>query len=341
MEFYRMLAICVRTHASGIPAADNFVAVELPRPEPAAGSVLVQVLLLSIDPAMRGWISTEPNYLKVGVGEVMRSFGIGRVTESGDDRYRAGDLVYGLLGWSEFFLASGDDIYWQVEPEVAPLAKWMGMLGLNGVTAWLGLRHLARPRAGETVLVTTAAGAVGSIVGQLARIDGLEAVGLTGSAQKAELAMRDFGYARMIDYRGCPDLAAAIAEATPMGVDIFFDNVAGTQADAVFERLNTNARVIQCGTASLANWSPWPQGPRRERQMLVKRLSWHGFVMMDHRALWPTALEDLKQAWSRGLLVSNEECLEGLSQAPSAIERLYKGENSGKLMIRVQATGGA
>ena len=330
-----MLAIQVRSHANGIPQPENFVRADLPRPVAGAGRVLVKVLLVSIDPAMRGWISTEPNYLKVAVGDIMRAFGIGEVLESGDERYREGDLVYGLLGWSEFFAVNADDIYWQVDEQAAPLTKWMGMLGLNGVTAWIGFRHLARPRAGETVLVTTAAGGVGSIVGQLARIDGLEAIGLAGSAAKAEQAQREFGYARVIDYRGCGDVARAITDATAGGVDIFFDNVAGAQADAVFDRLNTNARIIQCGTASISSWSPWPQGPRRERLMLVKRLSWHGFVMLDHRPLWPTAVSDLKDAYCGGLLTSREECLDGLEHAPGAIGRLYRGENAGKLMIRL------
>jgi NADPH-dependent curcumin reductase CurA len=247
-----------------------------------------------------------------------------------------GRLACGWLGWQRFVAAAPSDLLWKVDPAVAPPEAWLNIFGLNGLTAWVGLMHLGRPRAGETLLVTTAAGGVGGVVGQLAAAAGLRAVGVTGSADKVRRAVEGLGYAEAIDYRAVGEgLSAAVSRACPDGIDLFFDNTAGSIADAVFAHLNVAARVIQCGTASVASWLPPPLGPRRERDMLVKRLSWHGFVAFDHQALFPQALDALQALFAAGRLVSYDEVLEGLDAAPGAIQRLYRGENRGRLSIRV------
>jgi NADPH-dependent curcumin reductase CurA len=330
-------SIHVASHANGIPAPENFAVAHHAVPALPAGGAVVRLAYASVDPGMRGWVSIEKNYMTVPVGTVMRAPGVGEVIASDNAAYQPGDMVYGMFGWATHFAAGPQDIYWKVDTTLAPLPAWLGVLGINGITAWIGYRHFGRPRPGDTMLVTTAAGSVGSVVGQLAAADWLDAVGVAGGADKALLAAGRFGYRQVIDYRATPDLAAAITAACPDGIDIFYDNVAGEQADAVFALLNPAARVVQCGSASIASWVPWPQGPRRERDMIVKRLSWYGFVVTDHKDLFPAALDELQTLYRSGRLVSHEDVLDGLEAAPGAIEYLYSGRNSGKLCIKINA----
>jgi NADPH-dependent curcumin reductase len=327
--------VVVKAHAIGIPGPENFEIIECPIPRLLPGGVLVRMLCASVDPGMRGWVSVEPNYMTIPVGTVMRAPGIGEVVESDHPNYSAGDLVYGMFGWAEWFAAEAKDIYWKIDTGIAPPPVWLGSLGINGITAWIGYRYFGRPKAGETLLVTTAAGSVGSVVGQLAKKDGVRAIGVAGGAAKAYLATAEFGYEQVIDYHGTPDLAAALRIACPEGIDIFYDNVAGTQADTAFPLLNPKGRVIQCGSASVSSWLPWPTGPRRERDMIVKRLSWHGFVVMDHADLFADALAELSELYADAKLCTRQDSLDGLENAPGAIQYLYSGMNTGKLSIKI------
>jgi NADPH-dependent curcumin reductase CurA len=292
-------------------------------------------MLCAVDPAMRGWLSAEAHYMTVPDGAVMRSHGVGEIVASDSEKWRAGDQVFGWFGWQRFAAVPADDVLWRIDTAIAPAESWLNIFGLNGLTAWIGFSHLARPRSGETVLVTTAAGGVGSAVGQLAKAQGVRAVGIAGGPEKVHRAVAEFGYEAAIDYHATDKpLAAQIAAACPAGIDIFFDNTAGHLADAVFAHLNRGARIIQCGTAAIASWLPPPAGPRRERDMLVKRLSWQGFVAFDHACLFPEALRALQDLHKSGNLVSRDEVLEGLHNAPTAIQRLYSGTNQGRLTIR-------
>jgi NADPH-dependent curcumin reductase CurA len=207
-------------------------------------------------------------------------------------------------------------------------------LGLNGLTAWIGFKHFGRPRAGEVIVVSTAAGAVGSVVAGLAHAAGLRTVGITRGAAKVRRCTETLKYGAAIDYTDGGNLREAVAAACPDGVDIFYDNTAGAIADAVFPSLKRGARVVQCGTVAVQNWLDAPTGPRRERDMLVKRLSWHGFVVIDHEDLYPMARADLQRAWLAGELDAQTEILEGLEAAPGAIRHLYDGHNTGRLCIR-------
>jgi NADPH-dependent curcumin reductase CurA len=326
----------VLRRAVGVPTPDIFEVIDAPAPAgPPPGGVLVRVINAAVDPAMRGWLSAEPNYLTVPDGAVMRAHGVGEVIASDCPDWSVGACAFGWFGWQRFAAVQAADMLWPVDLTVAPPEAWLSIFGLNGLTAWVGLIHLARPRHGETVLVTTAAGGVGGVVGQLAAAEGLYAVGLAGGPEKAARATSELGYARAIDYRAAgDDLAAAVARACPAGIDIFFDNTAGALADAVFPSLNVAARVIQCGTAAVSSWLPPPTGPRRERDMLVKRLSWHGFVAFDHQALFPQALRRLHALHAAGKLHAHDEVLDGLDQAPGAIQRLYSGLNHGRLSLR-------
>ncbi len=325
----------VLSRATGVPTPDVFEVIDSPMPPLPPGGVLVRVMNAAVDPAMRGWLSQEPNYLTVQTGEVMRAHGVGEVIASDCADWPVGATAYGWFGWQSFAAVAASHMLWPVDLKVAPAEAWLSIFGLNGLTAWLGLIHLARPKPGETVLVTTAAGGVGGVVGQLAAAERLYAVGVAGGPDKVRRATSDLGYARAIDYRRAGEsLGAEIAQACPAGIDIFFDNTAGVLADAVFPSLNVGARVIQCGTASVANWLPPPLGPRRERDLLVKRLSWQGFVAFDHQALFPEALDRLRALHAAGKLHAHDEVLDGLDQAPGAIQRLYRGENRGRLSLR-------
>ena len=325
----------VTARAKGVPGPEIFTVEPAPMPVCPPGGVVVRVINASVDPAMRGWLSAEVNYLTVPDGSVMRAHGVGEVIATDCPQWPLGAMAFGWFGWQRFAAAAPADLLWPVDLNVAPAEAWLNIFGLNGLTAWVGLIHLGRPRAGETVLVSTAAGAVGGVVGQLAKAAGLRAVGVTGDVQKVARATSAFGYAAAINYREAGEgLSAAIGQACPDGIDLFFDNTAGAIADAVFPHLKVGARVIQCGTASVPSWLPPPSGPRRERDVLVKRLSWHGFVAFDHTALFPRALAELQALYAAGKLISRDEVLDGLEQAPGAIQRLYRGENQGRLSLR-------
>ena len=319
--------------ATGIPGPEVFRVGEAPRPECAADGVLVRVLYASVDPGMRGWLSAERNYFHVADGEVMPAEGVGVVIESRDPRWQVGDQLFGRFGWQQYAAAGAAQLHWRIDPKIAPPPVWVGSLGFNGLTAWVGLRHLGRPRAGDTVLITTAAGAVGSVVARLARASGANVVGIAGGPAKVRRCLDDLGYAAAIDYKA-PDLARSVVQACPNGVDVYFDNTGGAIADAVFAVLNKGARIVQCGTTSVASWNPPPSGPRRERDVLVKRLSWCGFVITDHADLFPRAFEELKDLYVRGALAADTQILDGLDAAPGALQYLYSGANHGRLCIR-------
>jgi NADPH-dependent curcumin reductase CurA len=324
----------VAKRAVGVPDADVFTVVDAPMPSCPPDGVLVRVVVAAVDPAMRGWLSSETNYLTVATGAVMRAEGIGEILASHHAEWRPGDLVYGTFGWQRFAAASAAELRWRVDPSIAPPAVWLGTLGLNGLTAWIGLKHFGRPRTGEVVVVSTAAGAVGSVVGGLARAAGLRTVGITRGAAKLARCLETLKYDAAVDYGDAEGLPAAVAAACPDGVDIFYDNTAGAIADAVFPVLKRGARVIQCGTVAVPNWLAAPAGPRRERDMLVKRLSWQGFVVIDHEELYPEARADLQRAWLAGELDAQTEILDGLDAAPGAIRHLYDGHNIGRLCVR-------
>lgn len=321
----------------GIPQAENFEMRQAPRPQIADGQILVRTLFLSVDPAMRGWVNAAANYSDaVGIGEVMRSFAVGEIIESRHPGYTPGEIVCGLFGWQELAVSDGSDVSFRHDPATAPISTALGILGINGITAYFGLLDVGRPRSGETVVVSTAAGSVGSAVGQIAKIEGCRSVGITGSDEKVRLCREEFGYDAAINYRTA-ELDAALSQACPDGIDVYFDNTAGAIADAVYRQLNVGARCVVCGTASVASWEPWPQGPRVERHLLVKRARMQGFLLFDYAGRYEEARDKLA-AWLRqGKLRYREDMLQGLEEAPGAIARLYAGENLGKLLIHVAA----
>jgi NADPH-dependent curcumin reductase CurA len=326
--------VIVTRRTEGVPQPDLFHVVDSQAPECPPDGALVQVLFAVVDPAMRGWLSAGPNYMTVADGEVMNAHGVGTILESRLADWAPGDTVFGWFGWQQIAAVRAEQLIWKVDLDLAPAEAWLSVLGLNGLTAWVGFQHLAQPKAGETILVSTCAGGVGGVVGQLAKASNLRAVGLTSSAEKVALAERELGYATAIDYVAASDLAGAVAQACPDGIDIFFDNTAGEIADAVFPALNVGARVIQCGTAAIPAWTPPPQGPRRERDMITKRLTWRGMVILDHADLYADALGDLKALYVEDRLIAHHEILNGLEAAPGALRHLFSGANTGRLLIK-------
>jgi NADPH-dependent curcumin reductase CurA len=327
----------LRVRPNGIPDSEHFELVEAEVPALTDRQVLVRNEYLSVEPAMRGWVNAAANYTRpVGIGEVMRAFTAGTVLESRSPAYKAGDRVLGVFGWQEYAAVDARAITRKVTDIDIPLSAWLGVLGLNGLTAYFGLLDVGQPKPGDTVVVSTAAGSVGSAVGQIAKIMGCRTFGIAGGPAKTALCRDEFGYDAAIDYKAGGDLGAAIAKACPSGIDVYFDNTGGPISDAVLGHLAIGARVAVCGTASIASWDPPPTGPRITRHFLVKRARMQGFLVTDFTHRFDEAIQRLA-AWVRaGKLRYREDILDGIEQAPGAIAGLYRGENMGKRLIRLR-----
>ena len=328
--------VILKSRPLGIPQAEHFEIVSSPLPDLKPGELLVRNDFLSVDPAMRGWVNAAANYSDpVAIGAMMRSFAAGHVIASRHPAYAENDRVMGMLGWQEYAVTDGTSIRRKVVESDLPLSLSLGVLGLNGVTAYFALTEVGEPRPGDTVVVSTAAGAVGSAVGQIAKIAGCRTVGIAGGAQKAAWCLNEFGYDAAIDYKSA-QFEHELVAACPNGVNVYFDNTAGRISDVVLRQLAKGARVVICGTASVPGWDPWPEGPRAERHLLTKSARMQGFLIWDYEHRYHEAVTRLA-AWIRsGQLRYREEFLDGLELAPDAIAGLYRGENLGKRVIRVR-----
>ncbi|HUK60976.1 MAG TPA: NADP-dependent oxidoreductase [Stellaceae bacterium] len=329
--------VVLKSRPNGIPEAQHFEIVTGAVPEPGERSFVVKNKFLSVEPAMRGWVNAVQNYSRpVAIGEVMRAYTAGEVAASRHSAFKEGDKVMGQFGWQEYALSDGAGVRLVRETDL-PLSLSLGVLGLNGRTAYFGLLDLGEPRPSDTVVVSTAAGSVGSAVGQIAKIMGCRTVGIAGGTEKVRLCRELFGYDAALDYKSERALGAAVAAACPGGVNIYYDNTSGAVSDAVLPSLAVGARVVICGTASVASWDPPPMGPRVERHLLVKRARMQGFVAFDFEHRTEEAVARLA-AWVReGKLRYSEDILDGIESCPGAIAGLYRGENLGKRIIRLQA----
>ena len=319
----------------GIPQADHFSLDEAPLESVGDGQFRVRNIYLSVDPAQRGWSNEGTNYADpVPLGSVMRALAVGVVVETRHPDFPVGLHLYGWFGWQDYTVVGPDALMTRIDSLRVPLSAYAGVLGMNGLTAHLALSKIGQPRAGDTVLVTTAAGAVGSVVGQLAREAGCRVIGLTGDEDKVARCTERFGYEAAANYK-TGDLADTVRTFAPNGVDVFFDSVGGPILDCVIRQMNTSGRIVQCGTASIANWYPAPAGLRNEREVLMRRLLWGGFVIFDHKADFPTAMDRLAVLVAAGKVAYDEDIATGYETAPGAIARLYAGENVGKSLIFV------
>ena len=327
--------VLLKARPNGIPQAEHFELVASSVPSLDAGQFLVRNQFLSVDPAMRGWVNAVANYSDpVPVGGVMRSFAAGVVVASRHPGYAEGDQVMGMLGWQEYALSDGSTIRRKVVEHDLPLSLSLGVLGINGVTAYFALNEVGQPRPGDTVVVSTAAGSVGSAVGQIAKIAGCRTVGIAGGATKLKLCLSEFGFDAAVDYKSA-DFENTLAQACPQGVDVYHDNTSGAISDAVLRHINKGARIVICGTASVANWEPWPSGPRVERHLLNKAARMQGFLIWDYEHRYEEAVTRLAMWVRDGRLHYREEILDGIDTAPDAIAGLYRGENLGKRLIHL------
>ena len=327
--------VLLKSRPSGVAQADNFTIEESALPALADGEIRVHNSFLSVEPAMRGWIADTAGYASpVALGSVMRALAAGYVVESRHPNYAAGDAVTGWFGWQDFANVGPEAVVRKIEETDLPLSLSLGVLGINGVTALLALERIGAPKAGETVLVSTAAGAVGSAVGQIAKILGCRAVGIAGGPEKKQSCLEDFQYDAAFDYRA-DDLESGIASSCPDGVNVYFDNTAGPISDIAHRHLAIGARIVICGTASVASWADWPSGPRVERHLLVKRARMEGFIIFDHMDAYPDAVTRLANWVRDGKLHYREDILTGIEACPDALAGLYRGENMGKRLVKL------
>lgn len=315
----------------GVPTEENFELVETDVPEPGEGEVVVQTHYLSVDPYMRGRMRGEHSYAEPwGVGEVMRSRVVGEVVESRSAEFDAGEFVMGNLFWAEYCVVDADAVT-PVDPNLAPISTALGVLGMPGRTAYFGFLDVGRPIPGDTVVVSAAAGAVGSVVGQIAQLAGCQVIGITGSDAKVDYVVDDLGFEAAVNYRGEPVGASLEREASD-GVDIYFENVGGEISDAVMEHLNQRARVPVCGKIALYNDDDPPLGPRYMHQR--KRVRVEGFIVSDYRVRFDEANKRLGEWVRNGDIVYRETITEGFANAPSAFIGLFEGENIGKQLVK-------
>ena len=299
------------------------------------GEILVNVKYVSIDPAMRGWISDVGNYSEpVAIDGTMRSLGVGKIISSKDKDFIENEYVVGWLGWQKYAVVSKSAIQIKINPNEVPLSANLGALGLNGITAFAGLVDICKPKTNETIVVTTAAGSVGSAVGQIAKIYGCKIIGFTSSDEKAEICKKEFGYDEVINYKKVDNLSSSLNQIAPNGIDCFFDNVGGEQFDAVMENLNINARVVICGTIGMPSY-PIPNGPRINRTLLVKRAKIEGLLVLDYFDRYQEIYDQLAQWFKNGKLKNKEDISDGLLTAPASLVKILKGLNLGKQLVKI------
>ena len=326
----------LRNRPTGRIGPDTFELSEQAVPEIGDGQALVRVEWISLDPTNRMWINATPSYLPpVGIGEVMRAGGIGVVIASNNANYPVGQRVQGLTGWQEYVVVSDAMplIPVNVADGVSPSA-YLGALGMTGLTAWVGIREIGKPKPGETVVVSAAAGAVGSVAGQLAKAAGARVVGIAGGAAKCALLTEQLGFDAAVDYRA-EDWVRQLSTATEQGIDVDFENVGGDIMDAVFARVNIGARIALCGLISGYNAADPPPGPRAFGNLLVQRAKLQGFIVLDHFAQAAAANSEIAALIADGKLTPLETVIEGFEQLPTAINMLFDGKNVGKLVVKI------
>ncbi len=318
----------------GLPKHSDWHYAEAPAPEPKDGEVLVKVLYLSLDPAMRGWMNESRSYIApVGIGDVMRAFAAGKVLVSNDPSLAVGDYVTGLLGVQEYAVANAKAV-WKADPRLAPLPAFLGVLGMPGMTAYFGLLDIGAPAEGETVVVSGAAGAVGGVAGQIAKLKGARAIGIAGGPDKCRYLVEELGFDGAIDYKA-QDVNAALGEHCPKGIDVYFDNVGGEILDAALAHLARHARVVICGAISQYNATNGMRGPANYMSLLVNHASMTGFVFSDYLERVPEAAGEMAGWLQAGKLTAREDIAEGLESFPDTLLRLFSGGNTGKLVLKV------
>jgi len=330
--------IVLASRPVGEPKPSDFRLEELPVPQPGPGEVLLKTKWLSLDPYMRGRMSDAPSYAKpVGINDVMEGGTVSEVAASSNEKFQKGDIVLSHTGWQSHAISNGAGLR-KLDPKLAPISTALGVLGMPGMTAYTGLLEIGAPKAGETVVVSAASGAVGSVVGQIAKVKGARAIGIAGGADKCKYVKDELGFDDCIDHRD-PNLPALLKAACPNGIDVYFENVSGHVFDAVFPLLNTFARMPVCGLIAMYSATEVPhakyQTPQIFRAILTKRLTIRGFIVTDFAARHGDFLRDVAQWIKDGKIKYREDIANGLENAPEAFMGLLKGKNFGKQLVRV------
>jgi NADPH-dependent curcumin reductase CurA len=319
----------------GFPKLSDFQLVTSPIPAPAAGEILVRTLYLSLDPYMRGRMNDAKSYAPpVKLGEVMIGGAVGQVTASQHPQFQPGDFVEGFLGWQTHALSDGKGVR-KLDPNLAPISTALSVLGMPGLTAYFGLLEFGQPQAGETVVVSGAAGAVGSLVGQIARLKGCRVVGVAGTDDKVEYLVRELGFDAAFNYKSTEDYSKKLAELCPAGIDVYFDNVGGPITDAVFKRINVRARVCVCGQISQYNLARPEPGPRFLWKLIEKQARVEGFLVFQFADRYSEGLRQLGEWHRAGKIKIREEIAEGIENAPAAFIGMLQGRNTGKQLVKV------
>jgi len=319
---------------AGMPQESDLRIVETPVPSPRDGEVLLRALYLSVDPYMRGRMNAARSYAPpVEIGEVMVGGAVARVVESKNPAWQPGDIVNLMMGWQEYAVSSGDGLR-RIDPAIAPVSTALGVLGMPGLTAYFGLLEVCGVNAGETVVVSAAAGAVGSVVGQIARIKGCRAVGIAGGPEKCNYIVKELGFDAAIDYKNesVPD---GLRKHCPKGVNVYFDNVGGQILDDVLAQLARGARVVICGAISQYNSTTGIRGPSNYLSLLINSARMEGFVVFNYLSRYGEAAREMAGWMMAGKLKSREDIVEGFETFPDTLLKLFRGENFGKLMIKV------
>ena len=332
--------IVLASRPTGKPESANFRLDETAIPVPEDGQVLCKTIYLSLDPYMRGRMNAGKSYAPpVEIDEVMGAGTVGQVIESNNSKFNAGDFVFGYGGWQEFWVQNGTELK-KVDPQLAPISTATGVLGMPGVTAYTGLLNIGKPKKGETVVVAAASGAVGSVVGQIARLKGARAVGIAGSAEKCKYVTEELGFDACVNHNS-PEFAEALKVACADGIDVYFENVGGKVFETVSPLFNDFARIPVCGIISAYNATELPPGPNLTpllmRDILVKRLTFRGFIVWDFASQENEALSELANWIKDGKLHYREDIVDGLENAPEAFIGLLEGKNFGKLVVRVSS----
>jgi NADPH-dependent curcumin reductase CurA len=330
--------ITLASRPAGFPQVSDFHLVYSPLPSPAAGEVLVRSLYLSLDPYMRGRMSDADSYARpVAIGEVMPGGAVAFVVESGDPKFRTGDAVEGMLGWQEYAVAQGRELR-RIDPSLAPISTALGVLGMPGLTAYFGLLDICDPQRGETVVVSGAAGAVGMLAGQIAKIKGCRVVGAAGSDAKISWLIDELGFDAAFNYKTAADCDAELEELCLDGIDVYFDNVGGAITDAALRRINARARISVCGQISQCNLEKPEVGPRWLGQLIVKQAKVQGFLVSSYAERFPEGLEQLARWLRQGKLKYREDVAQGIEAAPQAFIGMLQGNNQGKQLVQLSAS---
>jgi NADPH:quinone reductase len=325
--------IIFNSRPKGLPTADNFKFTSTKLPELQPGEILLTGQYYSVDPYMRGRMNDAKSYAPpFETGKPLYGGVVATVAASHSELFKTGDIVLGTLPWQQQMIAGEKDIR-KIDTSIAPASYYLGILGITGLTAYFGLLHIGKPRAGETVVVSGAAGAVGIAVGQIAKIQGCRVVGIAGSDEKTTLLKKDFGFDEAINYKTTFNMKEAIAAACPKGVDVYFDNVGGEISDAVIANINFHARIPLCGQISLYNSTEPPVGPRLQPMLLTRSVLMQGFIIFNYSSQYPEGIQQLAQWVKEGKLKSTETIEHGFEKLPTALLGLFSGNNTGKMVV--------